>query len=141
MSIKCSLAILSRIRGVYQKKPLFNSHSFQYVIRYVGATVDITRRLRQHNGELRGGAKRTSSGRPWKVVALVEVGEKIPALKLEWKLKRARGKTKRLALFTKLCTDNNLTVNIFSSAATTTATKCDTHARAQAFPAARGDCT
>lgn len=84
---------------------------------YVGATVNITRRLRQHNGELRGGAKRTSSGRPWKIVALVEVGEKIPALKLEWKLKRARGKTKRLALFTKLCTDNNLPVNIFSSAA------------------------
>ena len=44
------------------------------------------RRLRQHNGELSGGAKRTSSGRPWQVVALVTVGEKIPALKLEWQL-------------------------------------------------------
>ena len=50
-------------------------------------------------GELSGGAKRTSSGRPWQVVALVTVGEKIPALKLEWQLKRARGKKKRLALF------------------------------------------
>lgn len=81
---------------------------------YVGATIDIHRRLRQHNGELKGGAKRTLSGRPWKVVALVSVGEKIPALKLEWRLKRAIGKKKRLALFTKLCEDNNLPVSFCS---------------------------
>lgn len=85
---------------------------------YVGATVDISRRLRQHNGELSGGAKRTSSGRPWKVVALVTVGDKIPALKLEWKLKRARGKTKRLALFTKLCRENNLSFELLSLSTT-----------------------
>ena len=77
---------------------------------YIGATVDMYRRLRQHNGELSGGAKRTSSGRPWQVVALVTVGEKIPALKLEWQLKRARGKKKRLALFTKLCNENKLSL-------------------------------
>ena len=81
---------------------------------YVGATIDITRRLRQHNGELRGGAKRTSAGRPWKVVALVNVGDKIPALKLAWRLKRAIGKKKRLALFTELCEKNNLSVHFYS---------------------------
>ena len=32
---------------------------------YTGATTDVQRRLRQHNGELKGGAKATRMGRPW----------------------------------------------------------------------------
>ncbi|KAL5719932.1 hypothetical protein ACHQM5_012654 [Ranunculus cassubicifolius] len=32
---------------------------------YVGVTTDFSRRLKQHNGELKGGAKASRSGRPW----------------------------------------------------------------------------
>lgn len=39
---------------------------------YVGCTVNATRRLRQHNGELVGGAAQTSRGRPWHHVLLVQ---------------------------------------------------------------------
>ncbi len=36
---------------------------------YVGIAKDTERRLRQHNGELSGGAKATRAGRPWRVLA------------------------------------------------------------------------
>jgi len=54
---------------------------------YVGATIDPDRRLRQHNGELAGGAKATK-GRVWKRRFLVGgfVGEKA-ALRFEWRWK------------------------------------------------------
>uniref|UniRef100_A0A1S3CFH5 GIY-YIG domain-containing protein n=1 Tax=Cucumis melo TaxID=3656 RepID=A0A1S3CFH5_CUCME len=32
---------------------------------YVGVTLDFDRRLKQHNGEIKGGAKATQAGRPW----------------------------------------------------------------------------
>ena len=34
---------------------------------YVGITVDLPRRLAQHNGERPGGARATRAGRPWRV--------------------------------------------------------------------------
>ena len=37
---------------------------------YVGATVDLAKRLRQHNGEITGGARRTH-GTTWRVVCQV----------------------------------------------------------------------
>ena len=65
---------------------------------YIGATTDLKRRLRQHNGLLTGGARYRLSNRPWQIAAYVFVGDKIRALKLEWKLKRASGPVKRLEL-------------------------------------------
>jgi predicted GIY-YIG superfamily endonuclease len=34
---------------------------------YVGITLDVPRRLGQHNGERPGGARATRAGRPWRV--------------------------------------------------------------------------
>ncbi|KAJ6844549.1 putative structure-specific endonuclease subunit slx1 [Iris pallida] len=38
---------------------------------YVGVTTNFSRRLKQHNGELKGGAKASSAGRPWTLVCIV----------------------------------------------------------------------
>jgi len=34
---------------------------------YIGATKTLSRRIRQHNGEITGGARYTRTGRPWKI--------------------------------------------------------------------------
>ncbi|KAI4382979.1 hypothetical protein MLD38_008866 [Melastoma candidum] len=39
---------------------------------YVGATNDFPRRLRQHNGELSGGAKASRAGRPWVCACIIQ---------------------------------------------------------------------
>ena len=56
---------------------------------YVGVSPDPTRRLRQHNGELSGGAKYTTRKGPgWKHVCLIEgFRTKIEALQFEWAVK------------------------------------------------------
>ncbi|XP_061998676.1 structure-specific endonuclease subunit slx1 isoform X1 [Rosa rugosa] len=38
---------------------------------YVGVTTDFSRRLKQHNGELKGGAKASHAGRPWICACLI----------------------------------------------------------------------
>ena len=54
---------------------------------YVGATVNLERRLRQHNGELVGGARATK-GRAWKRQFLVGgFEEERAALRFEWRWK------------------------------------------------------
>lgn len=67
---------------------------------YVGIARDVARRLRQHNGELAGGARATRPGRPWRVA---QVAGPLPtrgrAQVVEARVKRRRG-VKRLAPLT-----------------------------------------
>lgn len=52
---------------------------------YVGVTNNLERRLRQHNGEIKGGARYTSSGGPWTLAMLVgPFGTYQHALHFEW---------------------------------------------------------
>ena len=60
---------------------------------YVGATVDLERRLRQHNKELVGGAQQTSMrvvrGETWKRVCYVSgFPDWSAALQFEWRFKQ-----------------------------------------------------
>lgn len=57
---------------------------------YVGYTVDIQKRLRQHNGEIKGGARATRHGN-WRLVALLDdIATRSEAMSIEWHVKRAR---------------------------------------------------
>lgn len=56
---------------------------------YIGKTNDIHRRLRQHNGEISGGAKSTRKHRPWHHICLVSgFKSEIEALRFEYMMKR-----------------------------------------------------
>jgi predicted GIY-YIG superfamily endonuclease len=63
---------------------------------YVGATVDVKKRLQKHNGELKGGAKYTTSKGPgWKCAIYVSgFKNNIDALQFEWAWKHINPKGK-----------------------------------------------
>lgn len=60
---------------------------------YVGITNDLERRVTQHNGELPGGARTTTRGRPWSVGAVFgPYPDRSKAQSVEAQVKRLRGK-------------------------------------------------
>ncbi len=63
---------------------------------YVGITLDLERRLAEHNGERPGGAKATRAGRPWSVgVSFGPYQSRSFAQRVEYQLKR-RSRADRL---------------------------------------------
>ena len=55
---------------------------------YVGMTNDFFKRLRQHNGEISGGAKYTSKKKGWYPVLIIDGFQDMKsAMQCEWKLK------------------------------------------------------
>ena len=62
---------------------------------YIGATVNLDRRLRQHNREIKGGAKYTTRNKgKWDYYAFILGCEKIEALSIEKKIHILSKKTK-----------------------------------------------
>jgi predicted GIY-YIG superfamily endonuclease len=58
---------------------------------YIGCTNNMVRRLRQHNGELVGGARATHNGRPWRVaITVTGFHDQRQALQFEWAWKHMR---------------------------------------------------
>ena len=59
---------------------------------YVGISIDLQRRLQQHNGALPGGARATRRGRPWQIaISCGPLESRGAALQLEYRIKAARG--------------------------------------------------
>lgn len=76
---------------------------------YIGYTADFKRRLRQHNGEISGGAKKTQNGRPWIAICLMEgFYEKSSAMRFEYKLQhlKLRDKKNRLKELIQIIIEN-----------------------------------
>lgn len=63
---------------------------------YVGYTVNPSHRLRQHNKEIKGGAKYTSVGGPYEMICCVSgFADQRSALQFEWRCHHPSGKPRR----------------------------------------------
>lgn len=70
-----------------------NKHYYVYLLQsisnprrtYIGYTINPERRLRQHNGEIAGGAARTKKSRPWRMICyMTGFPDSKTALQFEW---------------------------------------------------------
>ncbi len=60
---------------------------------YNGCTNNFKRRIRQHNGKIKGGAKCTSRKGPWQPYCIITgFKDNIEALQTEWRIKRVEGR-------------------------------------------------
>ena len=73
---------------------------------YIGYTVDFSHRIRQHNGELVGGAKKTKKNRPWYPICIISgFYEASSALRFEFRLQKELSKRNK----------NNKTMNAINA--------------------------
>ena len=66
---------------------------------YIGSTNNFLKRIRQHNGEISGGAKYTTNFKndiDWYPIMLIGGFEKTTALSFEWRMKRSLNKFGKL---------------------------------------------
>ena len=96
-------------KSTQQEAPLSKDWSIYLLVNsrgrtYIGATTDPGRRLRQHNGELVGGARSTKGKGPWKQKAVLSgFATQSEAYRWEKLLKlRARGLEQRRQAFTQV---------------------------------------
>lgn len=58
---------------------------------YIGATVNLDKRIRQHNKEIKGGARYTSKRDSWYPVLIIDGFQDMKsAMQCEWRLKRGK---------------------------------------------------
>lgn len=75
---------------IHSTNPKYSNHT------YNGSTNNLVRRLRQHNGEISGGAKSTKNKGTWKYLVIWEgFANKKEALSCEWKIKHPTNQIKR----------------------------------------------
>lgn len=63
---------------------------------YCGITTNLERRLKQHNGEIKGGAKYTRGRRPCRFVYIKKASDRSDASKKEYSFKQLSRKKKEL---------------------------------------------
>ena len=78
---------------------------------YIGMTNDFFRRWRQHNCEIKGGAKYTTRrGKDWYPICIVDGFQTMKeAMQCEWKLKRKHGYLNRIRFFSFMMTESQWT--------------------------------
>lgn len=82
---------------------LYNTNVNENKKTYNGYTVNLQRRIRQHNGEIKGGARYTSNNATgqWKYLVVIHSPEfsKHSALSMEWHVKYPNNKRPRPSMF------------------------------------------
>lgn len=98
------------ISGIVQiiNKMFFSSYPYHvYIVKcndgtlYTGITNDLERRLRQHNGEMWGGAKYTHSRGPVELVYVEKFPTRKEATKREWEIKHTLDHNEKIDLIAK----------------------------------------
>lgn len=80
---------------------------------YIGCTNNLKRRLRQHNGEIKGGARATQTSRPWTFFCVTYCSTKCldrsQACRFETNWKRATySDSKKRSVYPSLCFDSTI---------------------------------
>ena len=87
---------------------------------YIGYTNDFKRRLRQHNGEIKGGAKYTTRNKNdnnlWEPICIINGFEdKCEAMRCEWRWKRKSGYLNRIKYIDYIFNNGTLIVSAAGS--------------------------